>query len=127
MVTKVFGPRPTLRIDLQNDPQIPAGRKLVEQLVGAHLAADNEEELLHMVGVSISEINQPDSEHSLRVLVHAVYRAQSLIVALLDHAAEISVIQESSETVDDPPHRGGGDPYREKRLELWSKVRDSTS
>ena len=107
-----------MKIDLQNDPEIPVGRKLVEQLVGAHLAADNEEELLHMVGVSISEINQPNSEHSVRVLVHAVYRAQSLIVALLEHAAQQSAGQEHSETPE---------ATRQRRLELWSMVRDTTA
>jgi hypothetical protein len=108
-----------LRIDLQNDPEIAAGRDLVEHLVGAHMVAHDEEELLHMVGVSISEINQSDTEHSLRVLVHAVYRSQSLIVKLLDLATRQSLRQESNQEMTE-----SGERFREQRLQLWSETRD---
>ena len=103
-----------MRIDLQNDPEIPAGRDLIEHLVGAHLVAADEEELLHMVGVSISELSHADREHSLRVLMHAAYQAQSMIVSLLDLAAEQSLALEDAPTAD----------KRQRRLELWRKVTD---
>lgn len=113
-----------MRIDLQNDLEIAAGRDLVEHLVGAHMVAQDEEELLHMVGVSVSEINQPDSEHSLRVLVHAVYRSQSLIVKLLDLATRQSLSMESVETGDLNRDAREDERFVEERLQLWAAIRD---
>ena len=104
-----------MRIDLRNDPEIPAGRDLIEHLVGAHMVASDEEELLHMVGVSVSELSQDDREHSLRVLMHAAYRAQSLIVSLLNLATEQSMTLDHTKTDDI-------EKLRRRRLEIWTRL-----
>lgn len=113
-----------MRIDLQNDTEIPAGRELIEQLVGAHMVAHDEEELLHMVGVSINELYQSTPEHGLRVMVHAGYRAQGLIVGLLDLATRQSMALESAGVSDTSPANSDSDSFRDERLEIWSRLRD---
>ena len=105
-----------MRIDLQHDPEIPAGRDLIEHLVGAHMVATDEEELLHMVGVSVSELSRSDRDHSLRVLMHAAYHAQSLIVSLLDLAAAQSMALDHRNASEDTEER------RRRRLGIWTDL-----
>jgi len=113
-----------VRIDLQDDPEIPAGRDLIEQMVGAHMVAHDDEELLHMVGVSINELYQSQSDHSLRVMMHAAYRAQALIVNLLDIATRQGMALESAGVRETSPGTRDSDRFRDNRLDLWSRLRD---
>jgi hypothetical protein len=113
-----------LNIDLRNDPEIPAGRELIEHLVGAHMVAGDEEELLHLVRHSIDVLHSTSSENSIRVLTHAVYRGQALIIKLLDLAAG-QQIQLKDDGID---HHGSpaqnSERFTEQRLDLWTHLRD---
>ncbi len=113
-----------LDIDLQNDPEIPAGKELMEHLVGAHMVAGDEEELLHLVRHSIDVLHSTSSENSIRILTHAAYRGQTLIVRLLDLATS-QQIQLKDAGID---HQGSpaqdSDRYTEQRLDLWTHLRD---
>ncbi len=113
-----------LNIDLQDDPEIPAGRELMERLVGAHMVARDEEELLHLVRHSIDAVYSTTQEDSIRILTHAAYRGQTLIVRLLDLATS-QQIQLKDAGID---HQGSpaqnSDRFTEQRLDLWTHVRD---
>lgn len=111
----------TIRIDLANDDSIEEARLLIDQLVGAHLGARNDEELLHMVNFALGELNQRDRLDALRLLVHSAYYAQSLIVDLLDLHARCSVVGSG---LADPlsTSSGAGDP----RLLLWDEIRTAS-
>lgn len=113
-----------MRIDLQDDPTIPAGRELLEHLVGAHMGAADDEELFHMVSMTINRLNQGDLKDSLRILVHTAYYAQSLIVQLLDLASGQTTASEEigvSQTVYSPSAKAH---FHEQRLDLWDRLRD---
>ncbi len=113
-----------LNIDLRDDPEIPAGRELIEHLVGAHMVAGDEEELLHLVRHSIDVLFSSTPENSLRVLTHAVYRGQALIIRLLYLAANQQIQLEDAGI---RLHRSSPedlDRVREQRLELWIRLRD---
>lgn len=101
------------------------GRDLVEHLVGAHMVANDKEELLHMVGVSLSEIYSASLEQGLRIMTHAVYRAQALIVHLLEIAAERGIALDEALAGNHHP-TWDPDRVREERLELWTRVRHET-
>ncbi len=113
-----------LNIDLQDDPEIPAGKELMEHLVGAHMVAGNEEELLHLVRHSIDVLHSTSSENSIRVLTHAAYRGQTLIIRLLDLAASQQIQLENADIRYQPPPTQDSDRHREQRLDLWTSLRD---
>ena len=114
-----------INIDLQNDPEIPAGRAMLEHLVGAHMSAQAEDELLHLVRYSMEELLTSNTEHSIRVLTHAVYRGQSLIVKLLDLAATASLtLGEAGIDSDETTQYRDPDRFRYERLSLWHQVAD---
>jgi hypothetical protein len=113
-----------MRIDLQNDPEIPAGRELIENLVGAHMVAYDQEELLHLVGVSIHEIYSSTPEKSLRIMTHATYHAQALIVGLLDLATRQSMALENAGVSEAVSVARDSDRYGVERLDLWLRLRD---
>jgi hypothetical protein len=113
-----------LNIDLRNDPEIPAGRDLMDQLVGAHMVAGDEEELLHLVRYAIDVLHSSSPEHGIRVLTHAAYRGQTLIVRLLDLAASQQIQLENADIQHQPPATQDSDRHREQRLDLWTSVRD---
>ena len=113
-----------MRIDLQHDKEIPAGRQLLEQLVGAHMVAHDEEELLHMVGVSISELSEHSSDHSLRLLMHAVYRAQSIIVDLLDLSTRQAIALEEGGAGEASDISRESEDFRRQQLDIWTRLRD---
>ncbi len=112
-----------LDIDLQNDPEIPAGKELMEHLVGAHMVAQDEEELLHLVRHSIDVLHSTSSENSIRVLTHAAYRGQALIVRLLDLATSMQIQLEDA-GIDHGSPTQNSDRYTEQRLDLWTHLRD---
>ncbi|MDX1468372.1 MAG: hypothetical protein R3258_03435 [Acidimicrobiia bacterium] len=110
-----------IKIDLQDDPLIPAGRDLLGQLVGAHLSASDEEELLHMVGLALNDVHSSNIGEGLRILTHATYHAQEIIVQLLEIGAERGLALEELAGGILPPllHE---DVAEEKRR-LWSDIR----
>jgi hypothetical protein len=112
-----------LNIDLQNDPEIPAGKELMEHLVGAHMVAGDEQELLHLVRHSIDVLHSTSSENSIRVLTHAAYRGQTLIIKLLDLAAN-QQIQLENAGIDHASPAQDSARFTEQRLDLWTHLRD---
>ncbi len=112
-----------INIDLQGDPLIPAGRDLIANLVGAHIAAADEEELLHMVGVALSEVHSSNIAEALRIVTHAAYHAQDLIVRLLNVAAERGIALESS-LIGSDGSAEAGQRIRAEALELWASLKD---
>lgn len=110
-----------IRIDLQHDPLIPAGRDLIGQLVGAHLSASDEEELLHMVGLALNDVHTSNIGEGMRILTHAAYHAQEIIVRLLEIAAQRGVALQEGGTgfASHPSH----DPVAEEKRRLWSDIR----
>lgn len=68
-------------IDLQNDPDIPEARQMIIDLVGAHMGP-TPKELPQFTNVAFHPILSGDDTDNLRLLIHAVYQAQSLIVSL---------------------------------------------
>ena len=68
-------------IDLQNDPDIPEARQMIIDLVGAHMGP-TPKELPQFTNVAFDPILSGDDTDNLRLLIHAVYQAQSLIVSL---------------------------------------------
>ena len=113
-----------LNIDLRSDPEIPAGRELIEHLVGAHMVAQDEEELLHLVRHSIDVLHSTSSENCIRVLTHAAYRGQALIIKLLDLAASQQIELENADIRYQPPPTQDSDRHRQQRLDLWTSLRD---
>ena len=113
-----------LNIDLQNDPAIPAGRQLMEHLVGAHMVAEDEEELLQLVGHSLDAVHSTTSENSIRLLTHASYRGQKLIIGLLNLAAGQQIQLEDADISYQPPPTQDSERHRERRLDLWTSLRD---
>lgn len=113
-----------IQIDLQGDPLIPTGRELFNHLVGAHLSAADEEELLHMVGVALSEVHSSNIGEALRILTHATYHAQQLLVRLLEIAAERGVALHEDLSTGDLTIEAR---LRGERLELWSELRSDPS
>lgn len=110
-------------IDLKNDPEIPVGREMIEHLVGAHMVAADAEELLHLVRHSFDPALTVPLERGLRIAIHSAYRAQSLIVELLELATRQQIaLEESGSTTyvaDVDSER-----FKRKRLELWLRLRD---
>ena len=69
-------------IDLQNDPEIPEARQMIIDLVGAHMGP-TQEELPQFTNLALDPILSGDDADKIRLLIHAVYQAQGLIVSLL--------------------------------------------
>ena len=111
-----------MRIDLQNDPAIPAGRAFIDHLVGAHMAAQDDKELFHMVSMTINQLNQSDQPEKVKVLVHAAYYAQSLIVALLDQNTRQS-IELQRHGLEEPHSNIDPAVFDERRLETWDQLK----
>lgn len=122
-MTSDRGPVDQISIDLQNDPEIPVGREIIEHLVGAHMVATDQEELLHLVRHSLDPALTVPLERGLRIAIHSTYRAQSLIVELLELATRQQIALEeggSGNYVEDVD----SERFKRKRLELWLRLRD---
>lgn len=114
-----------LRIDLRHDSEIPVGRELFEHIVGAHMVAHSEEELLLLVHHSLDGIQTATQEESLKVMMHAVYHAQALLVDLLDVAARQEIELEDCRYTATQQHLASHeDRFREHYLDLWTRLRD---
>ncbi len=113
-----------LNIDLRNDPEIPAGRELMEHLVGAHMVAGDEEELLHLVRHSIDAVFSTTPEETIRVLTHAAYRGQALIIRLLDLAASQQIQLKDAGIDRQGSPAQDSERFTEQRLDLWTHLRD---
>ncbi len=97
----------------------------MEHLVGAHMVAGDEQELLHLVRHSIDVLHSTSSENSIRVLTHAAYRGQTLIIKLLDLAATSQQIQlETPVSTTKDRRRRTQTRFTEQRLDLWTHLRD---
>lgn len=122
-MTSDRGPVDQISIDLQNDPEIPVGREIIEHLVGAHMVATDQEELLHLVRHSLDPALTVPLDRGLRIAIHSTYRAQSLIVELLELATRQQIALEeggSRNYVADVD----SERFKRKRLELWLRLRD---
>jgi hypothetical protein len=113
-----------LHIDLRDDPEVPLGRELMEQLVGAHMVAHDEEELLHLVRHAIDSVFSAPPERAIRILTHSAYRGQDLIVRLLDLAARQQLALLDAGVRPVRPSRLDDDREKATRLELWGRLRD---
>lgn len=113
----------SLGIDLQGGPEVPQGREVMDHLVGAHMVAVDEDELLHLVRHSLEPITTTDPKKGRRVATHAVYRGQALIMKLLDLATRQQIQLEGvgvhRDDVDET-----SDHYLKIRLDLWLRIRD---
>ncbi len=113
-----------MNIDLRDDPEIPVGRELMEELVVAHMVAHDEEELLHLVRHSIDVLFSSPPERAVRIMTHAAYRGQDLIVRLLDLATSqhLALLDAGMR----PGIPAGLDEERERaaRLDLWAQLRE---
>jgi len=89
------------------------------------MSAQAEDELLHLVRHSMEELLTSDTEHSIRVLTHAVYRGQSLIVTLLNLATtqRLAMVEAGVENDETLQYRDP-DRFRYERLSLWHQVAD---
>ena len=110
-----------MSLDLQNDPEIPVGREMIEHLVGAHMVAADEEELLHLVRHSLDPALTVPPERGLRIAIHSTYRAQGLIVELLELATRQQIALEEGGSAT---HFTDSERFKRKRLELWLRLRD---
>lgn len=115
--------KPT-NIDLQNGPEIPTGRELMEHLVGAHMVATDEEELLHLVRHSLDPALTVPAESGRRIATHAAYRGQALILELLDLATRQQLQLEESGFHSDRLPAPDSERYKRTRLDLWLRLRD---
>ncbi len=116
-----------ISINLQEDPEIPAGRRVFEHLVGAHMSARDVDELVAMVCYSIEEILSGQTEHSLRVLTHAVYRGQALVIDLLNLAtAQHLALSEMGVDMAESIRHRESERFGPARLELWHQLQDDS-
>jgi ATP-dependent Clp protease adapter protein ClpS len=115
----------SLNIDLQNDPERHTGRQLMEHLVGSHMVAGDEVELLHLVRHSLDDLHSMPLDQAVRVMTHAAYQGQAMIVSLLDLATRLQAALEDSGLRPDPD-LAAHDPerYRDVRLDVWTGIRD---
>jgi len=110
-------------IDLQNDPDIPTGRELIEHLVGAHMVAADEEELLHLVRHSLDPALTVPADRGVRIAIHSSYRGQQLILDLLGLATRQQIQLDECGLVV-PVESEDSERFKRTRLELWLRVRD---
>lgn len=115
----------SLRIDLQNDPERHTGRQLIEHLVGSHMVAGDEVELLHLVRHSLDDLHSMPLDRATRVMTHAAYQGQAMIVRLLDLATRQRAALEDAGLRPDPElTTRDPDRYRDIRLDVWTGIRD---
>ena len=114
-----------MNIDLRHDPEIPRGRDLIEELAGAHMSAQTEDELQLFVRHSMDDAFSESPDTALRIMVHAAYRGQALLVRLLSLAARQRMALENAGVAVDPGLRQR-EPERfdQERIDIWSEVRD---
>lgn len=106
-------------IDLHSDPEIPLGRELMEQLVGAHMVAADEQELLHLVRHVFEPATIASADYGRRILTHAAYRGQALIVRLLDLVTcLLHELEEAGVEVEAVP-RLRSERGNKQRLDIW--------
>lgn len=110
-------------IDLQNDSEIPTGREVMEHLVGAHMVASDEEELLHLVRHCLDPALTVSRERGLRVALHAAYRGQKLILELLGLATRQQLQLEACDLIESSENEES-ERFKRARLELWLRLRD---
>ena len=110
-----------ISIDLQSDPDVPLGREVMEHLVGAHMVAHDEKELLHLVRHSIDVLYTTPVERGLRIMTHAAYRGQALILELLDLATRQHLALTDAGLT---PAGEESERFGEERLDLWARLRD---
>ena len=114
-----------MNIDLSQDPEIPRGRDLIEELAGAHMSARSEEELQLFVRHSMDDAFSESPEVALRVMVHAAYRGQALLVRLLSLAARQRMALENAGVEVDPGLRQREPArFQRERIGIWAEVRD---
>ena len=75
-----------------------------------------------MVGVALGDVHSSNIDEGMRILTHAAYHAQEVIVRLLQVAAERGIALEGPPGAL-PPHPSS-DAVRDERLRLWSAILD---
>jgi hypothetical protein len=106
-------------IDLQHDPEIPAARQMIIDLVGAHMGP-TKEELPQFTNLAFDPILRGDDIDKIRILIHAVYQAQGLIVQLLTGLAGWVVAGDEYDVVPDPDRiMEDEEAFLELRRRIW--------
>lgn len=87
------------------------------------MVSTDEDELLHLVRHSVDALQSMPMERSLRVIMHAAYRGQGLIVELLDLATrqQMALADAGLTPAAEPTDP---DRFRDERLDLWTRLRD---
>ena len=115
----------SIRVDLSKGPCVEAGHDMFEQLVGAHLAASGQEDLLALVNLAMTEILETNPERAACVAVQAAYHGQAMVVKLLGLIAQHRIALDDTGLRADPgiylrqPER-----YEKERVGVWNEVRE---
>lgn len=113
-----------VRIDLQHGPCVRWGHEMFEELVGAHMVAQNEEELELLVTYAMDEIHDASLERAVCVLVNAAYVGQAAVLSLLNLATQQRIALEDAGLDIDPGIRDRDpDRFRWERVDTWDGIR----
>ena len=113
-----------LEVGTDSDATREAGRELLEQLVGAHMVATDDEELFHLVNVALNDLNGRQGEAKLRMLIHSTYHAQAMINSLLDLATRQEAALEEAGLRPAWHLPADSDRFHQGRLGIWDRTRD---
>lgn len=118
----------SIRIDLQHGSCVPRGHDMFQQLVGAHMVAQTEEELDLMVAYSMNEILGSGLQQAVCLSVDGAYDGQAAVLGLLDLATRQRIAFEDA-GLDADPYTRDLDPDRfdRERVQTWQEVRDDPS
>lgn len=118
----------SIRIDLQHGSCVPRGHDMFQQLVGAHMVAQTEEELDLLVTYSMNEILGSGLQQAVCLSVNAAYYGQAAVLGLLDLATRQRIALEDA-GLDADPYTWDLDPDRfdRERVQTWQEVRDDLS
>jgi hypothetical protein len=87
------------------------------------MVAVDQDELLHLVRHSLDPALTVPCEKGLRIALHSTYRAQSLVLQLLDLATRQRIALEDA-GLDAAEEPQDSDRYIRTRLEFWLRLRD---
>lgn len=97
----------------------------MEHLVGAHMAAQDEDELLHLVRHSMDEVLEAPLEQGVRLMTHAAYRGQALILRLLNLAAgQRLALLDHGVDPDPVSQQSDATRFQDERLSVWIQIRE---
>jgi len=115
----------SMHIDLKHGPCVRLGHEMFQQLIGAHMVAQSEEELQLLVTYSMDEILDSNPQHSVCVTIHAAYYAQAVAMGLLDLATQQRIaLEEAGLDVDPGVRQRNPDRFERERLGTWHEVQE---